>query len=536
MNMKIPRTRKRISFGNAAVLLVASALFAQLLGFFRTKLVNGNFNQPSTPIAQNAGVYFAAFAIPDFFFFTIAAGALGVAVIPYLTDRLQKGDRRGMWELANSLMNFLGLIMLFIGVIIVLFAHPLIHYVVAPDLLPSQVDTAANMMRFLALNPLLFTMSGIIASVQQTLGRFFFYALAPLFYNVCIIASIYIFKSNIGIVGIGIGAMVGAILQLVMIAAGSYQLGFHWRPKIMWHSGEFRSMLKQLPPRSLDQGMDQVQNIVETNFASNQALGGATAISNFNNASILATAPVLLIGTAISTAIFPRLNARLSQGRPDLFRSDFLRTLRLIIWIVMPVVVVGFFARGYLARLIFSNNSPQIAIILGFLCAAILFRTIYAIISRWFYAQKDTKTPLLVSVFTISLNIILAYTLTRPGGYGVAGLALAQSIVAGLEVLILGTIMLKRDHKLFDGEFWSGIVRIISVTGFSLVAGYITVSFVPLNATDRGFLVLGANLFLIAFVTLTTHVCISGLFGLDEARPLFNWLKRLALRPVKIDY
>ncbi len=536
MKTKLPRTRRRISFGSAAILLVVSALVAQMLGFLRTKLVNSNFNTPFTPPDQNAGVYFAAFQIPDFFFFTIAAGALGVAFMPYLADRLNKGDRKGMWELSTSLLNLLSIIMLAVGAIIFIFAKPLIHYVVAPGLTEGQLENAANLMRFLALNPFLFTISGILTSTQQTMGRFFFYAIAPIFYNVAIIASIYIFKDNIGIVGMGIGALAGAVLQLAVVAFGTIGLGFHWRPYILWKSGDFRSMLRQLPPRSLDQGIDQLQSIVETNFASNRLLGGATAISNYNNAYILQTAPVMLIGTAISTAIFPKLNNRLSQGRPDLFRADFVRTLRLIIWITMPVVVVGFFARGYLARLIFSNNAPQIAIIFGFLCVAIFFRTVYTLISRWFYAQKDSRTPLLVSLFTISLNLVLAYILSRPSSYGVAGLALAQSIVAAVEVFILGAIMLVRDPKLFDKEFWSGIFRIVSVTGFSLVAGYITVSFVPLGVSDRGFITLGAKFCAIAGVTLATHLALSGLFGLAEARPFWNWVKRVTLRPVKVDY
>ncbi len=103
---------------------------------------------------------------------------------------------------------------------------------------------------------------------------------------------------------------------------------------------------------------------------------------------------------------------------------------------------------------------------------AIFFGIMYAIISRWFYAHKDTRTPLFVSVFTVGLNIILAYTLSRPSAYGVAGLALAQSIVAATEVVILTVIMVKRDRKLFDWRFISGVIRIASVTGFSVVAGF----------------------------------------------------------------
>ena len=142
--------------------------------------------------------------------------------------------------------------------------------------------------------------------------------------------------------------------------------------------------------------------------------------------------------------------------------------------------MISFFARGYLARLIFTRNSRDIAIIFGSLCVAILFRTLFAIISRWFYAQKDTKTPLFVSVFVIVLNIMLAYSLSRPSSYGVAGLAIAQSIVAAIEVLILGVIMVSRDRKLFDALFWNDIFKIVAVTGFSLVSGYIAVRTWPL--------------------------------------------------------
>lgn len=524
---------KKVSIGSVAGLLVVTAMVGQVLGFLRTKLINANFDNPHTPLAQKAGVYFAAFNIPDFFFYTIAAGALGVAVMPYLADRLHKGDKRGMWELSTSILNLLALIMLGVAVVIVLFANPLIH-LVAPGLDPAQKANAAMLMRLLAFNPLLFTVSGILTSAQQTIGRFFFFAIAPLFYNVAIILSIYIFKdTDVGIVGLGIGALVGSILQLLVVAVGLIGTNFHWKPKIMWRSSEFKSMLRQLPPRSLDQGADQIQSMVDTRFAS--SIAGATGISNYNNAYVLHTAPILLLGTAISTAAFPRLNARLSQGRHDLFRKDFLSTLRVIVWLTIPVVIVAFYARGYLARFIFSQNAPDIAILFGFLTVAIFFRTVYSIISRWFYAQKDTWTPLGVSVFVILLNIILAYLLSRPTSYGLAGLALAQSLVATVEVAILSTIMVWRDPRLLDASFWTGIAKIISVAGFSLVAGFIMVSIYPLGARDRGFAV-ATKLSLIAAVTLLTHVGVSALFGLEEVRPVFKRLRAIIFKSIGIPY
>lgn len=529
MNPTAPAAKKGrlLSLGNVATLLIATAFVGQLLGFLRTKLVNANF--PTTG-PHGTDAYFAAFIIPDLFFFTLSAGALGVAFMPVLSDRLHNQGRKAVWELTSSLLNLLTIVMLVVAVIIFVFAKPLVEHLFPMH--PEQVNTAATIMRFLALSPLFFTISGILTSVQQTMGRFFFYAIAPLVYNLSIIASIYIFKNNIGLVGLGIGALVGALLQLVVIACGVTGLNFQWFPHIMWRSRDFHTVLKNLPPRSLDQGVDQINDLVETHIASGLGSGN---ITYYNNAYILSTAPTLLLGTAISTAAFPRLNARLSQGRPDLFRKDFLSTLRAMIWMSAPLTVVCYFARGYLARLIFSSGNEKIALVFGYLTLAIFFRIIYTLISRWFYSQKDTRTPLYVSVFTIALNIFLAYRLAQPSVYGVAGLALAQSITAMVEVGILFSIMLMRDHKLFDWQFWGGVVRIFSVTGFSVVAGFIMISLYPLGINDKGIFTLGSKLALIAGVTFGVHLLISALFDLDEVRPIFARLRKLVLKPVKLE-
>lgn len=524
-----PRKGRLSSIGNVASLLIATALVGQILGFLRTKLVNANF--PTTG-PHSTDAYFAAFIIPDLFFFTLSAGALGVAFMPVLSDRLHSGGRKAVWDITSSLLNLLSIVMLGVALFIIIFAKPLISHVVAPHMGQEQLNTATTIMRFAAFSPLFFTISGILTSVQQTMGRFFFYAVAPLVYNLCIIASIYVFKHNIGLVGLGIGAFVGAFLQLCVIALGAQGLGFRWHPHILWRSRDFRNVLRNLPPRSLDQGVDQVEDIVETHIASGLGSGN---ITYFNNAYILSTAPSLLLGTAISTAAFPRLNARLSQGRPDLFRRDFLSTLRAMIWLAAPIVVVCYYARGYLARLIFSRGNDQIAIIFGYLTVAIFFRILYTLVSRWFYSQKDTRTPLYVSLFVIALNIYLAYHLTRPSAYGVSGLALAQSITAAVEVSILFCIMLWRDHKLFNAEFWGGVVRIASVTGFSVVAGFIMISLYPLGKLDKGIITLGSKLLLIAFVTFGVHLLMSGLFDLEEARPIFKRLRKLVLKPVKLE-
>ena len=506
-------------------------MLGQLLGFMRTQIINANF--PVTG-PNSTDAYFAAFKIPDLFFYTIAAGALGVAFMPFLADRLQKGDKKVVWEITSSLLNLLGIFMLAVGVVLFIFAEPLIRLIINHDLSPQQLHSAASIMRLIALNPLLFAISGILTSVQQTFGRFFFFAIGPLVYNVCIIASAYIFHdTSLGLTGLGIGAMVGAVLQLVVVCFGLIGLNFKYYFAIKWRLKDFRDILRQLPARSIDQGVDSINSIVETNRASHLGVGN---ITYYENAYILHAAPISLVGTAISTAAFPRLTERLSQGRNDLFRKEFLQVLRAMIWIIVPIVVISYFARGYFARMIFKRGSGEIAIIFGFLSVAILFRTVYTIVSRYFYAHKDTRTPLYVSLFTIALNVFLVFSLAKPkpGGFDIAGLALAQSIAAATEVFILMFIMSRKDRLLFTRNFWMGILNIVSVTGFTVLTAFIMVKLLPLSSTDVGFVTLGAKLFFIVAPTMLVHLAISSLFGLEEARPVVQKIHKIIFRPVKI--
>src|SRR5687767_7372041 len=202
MNKWIRRANKKVGVGGAAVLLVVVSLIGQLLGFLRYKIVNANF--PLTG-PESTDAYFAAFKIPDFFFFTLAAGALGVAFMPFLSDRLHRGDRKGVWDLSSSLMNLMAVVMAIVGVIMFVFAEPLIRHVVAPGLAepgkpPEQLHNAVIIMRFVSFNPLFFALSGVLASVQQVFGRFFFFALSPLFYNASIMIGALLFRDSLGLI------------------------------------------------------------------------------------------------------------------------------------------------------------------------------------------------------------------------------------------------------------------------------------------------------------------------------------------------
>lgn len=523
MNRFLNRANKRISLGTAAALLAGTSFLGIFLGILRTKLINANFN------VFTSDAYFAAFKIPDFIFFTLASGALGVAFLPILSDRLAK-NRQSAWEVSSYILNFLGLIALVASILLMLLADPLMRYVVAPGFTPQQLELSVSIMRIVSVNVFIFSISTILSTVQQAVGRFFFIAIAPLFYNTSINASIFIFGDSLGIVGLSLGVALGSILQLLVVALGMAGLKFKYTPLIDFKNQSFREVLRVLPARAIDQGVDSINAIVETRFASRLLTGSVTW---YENALVLHFAPISLIGNSISTAAFPRLTDRLAQGRTDLFRKEFIKVLRTMIWIALPVVVVSFFARAYLARIIFARSSSEIAMIFGFLSVAIFFRIIYTIISRYFYAHKDTKTPLYVSLFVIALNVFLAYTLSKPSAYGVAGLAIAQSIVALTEVMILVAIMIHRDRKLFTGDFVQAITRMIAITGFSAFATYVAIQFFPLLQTDTGF-VLMIKLGIITSITFTVHTAMSYVFDMPEARAVVQKVRTMALAVIKV--
>lgn len=119
--------------------------------------------------------YIAAFTVPDFMFFILVSGALSVTFIPVFNQRLGTGNKKSAWELSTSMINFMALITLVASILMIIFAEPLIRYILSPQVSMSRVSHfTASMMRVIAINPFLFAIATVIASIQQAVGRFTF--------------------------------------------------------------------------------------------------------------------------------------------------------------------------------------------------------------------------------------------------------------------------------------------------------------------------------------------------------------------------
>lgn len=531
----VAKANQKISVKMAATLLAGSTLVSSLLGLYRDRILNSLYLPGPNNVGYPVGIdaYTAAFTIPDFMFFILVSGALSVTFIPVFNQRLITGNKKSAWELSTSLINLMAVATLVTSVLIIIFADTLVT-LVAPGLSESGHGLAVSMMRVIAVNPFLFAIATVIASMQQAVGRFVFYTLAPTIYNIGIIIGALFFTNGLtifgwqiidgGIMGVALGVVFGSILQLLVSTLGLIGLGFDYRFKIYWRNKGFRRVLQLLPPRSLDQGIDYVNGLVEMNLASRMASG---TMRIYQQASTLSMMPINLIGVAISTAAFPKMTERLSQGRPDLFRRELQSVLRVIIWLSLPVAMITFATRGYVVSFIKNGGEQTIANLLGILVVAILFRSVYYIAARSFYAQQDTKTPLYISIVAIGLNITLAIWFTMSLGFGVYGLALAQSIVAVVEVVMLFIVMSRRISGLFDRVFWQALGRMIVATILTGIVSYVLVKLLPFQNTDNSVLQTLPKFALITFLSFVAYTAFSQFLRLSEAAPVVSMVNRL---------
>lgn len=534
----VDKINQRLTVKLAATILAGSTLLSSLLGFFRDRLLNSAY-MPSEngalagyPVGLDA--YTAAFMVPDFMFAVLVSGALSVTFIPVFNERWVKGNKQSAWQISSSMINFMALVTMVASVLIIIFADPLMKYLIAPGLSESGHALAVSMMRVIAVNPFIFAIASVIASIQQAVGRFMFCALAPMIYNVGIIIGTVWFTNGIklfgwqifdgGIMGVALGVVLGSFLQLIVSAVGLAGLGFDYNFKIYWRNRGFRKVLSLLPARSVDQGMDYVVSLVEVNLASRLADGTVRA---YQQALTLHLMPINLIGVAISNAAFPKLTEHLGEGRDDLFQKDLRSLLRIIFWMALPVAVVIFFTRGYVVHFIRNGGNQLIAGILGCLVVAILFRTIYHMAARAFYARQDTKTPLYISIFSISLNIILAIVLSMVLKMGAYGLAWAQSTVAVLEVVILLVVMNRQMPKLFDMTFMRAIFRMIIAGIITGVVCYIGVLVLPFRYHDDSFFSAFPKFVVISMVSFGVYAAASKWLKLPEIDPVLTRLRKM---------
>lgn len=426
--------------GRAAVVMMASVFLSRLLGYARDAVIA--YQHGATP---ETDAYFAAFTIPDFLNYLLAGGALSITFIPIFSKYLAEGKEDEGYRSFSAIATVMGIGMIFFIILGEFLAERLIP-LIAPGFPPDQVAVAAKLTRIVLPAQIFFYLGGLLMAVQFAQNRFLIPAAAPLIYNAGIIAGGLLLGPSHGMAGFAWGVLVGSFVgNFAVQLYGARRAGLAFSPRIDLADPGLREFVRLSIPIMLGFSLVVVDEWMTRIFGSFLLAG---AITWLNNARRLMQVPVGVFGQASGVASYPFLSALAARGEREEMWKTLSSTLRWVFFvscaaaaifgILSREVVLAVFKRGAFT----IDDTLSTASALAAFSIGIPFWCAQSIVSRGFFALKDTWTPTLVGTGAWIASLPAYYLLTQK--MGVFGLALASSIGIFLHATALYGILMGR--------------------------------------------------------------------------------------------
>ncbi len=388
----------------AAFLLAVFGLGGKLLSLFRDRLLAHYFGAGS-----ELDIYYAAFRIPDFLYVSLASLVASAVLIPFIVDRLSDHARA---ELFFQRMFTLFFFAMAAASVLGFLLMPFLAKVIAPGFESADLDRLVAISRIMMVSPFFLGLSGLFASVTQSLRRFFVYALAPLLYNLGIIFGIIFFYPLFGISGLAYGVLFGAALhmlvQLPVLFANNFVpkfiFSFDWR--------EMKEVFFLSLPRTLTVSASHLTILILTALASLMAEGSITV---FNLSFNLQSVPLTVIGLSYTIAAFPTLARLFSSGEKTEFVAQIISATRHIVFWSFPVLVFFIVLRAQIVRTVLGSGAfgwtetRLTAAALALFAVSIIAQSLILLFVRGYYAAGFTKKPLIINLFSSVLIVGLAF-------------------------------------------------------------------------------------------------------------------------------
>ncbi len=418
---------------NARAGLVESGAFivSRVLGWHRLVVFARLFE------AAELDPFIAAFRIPDLIFQLVAAGALSSALVPIVAGLLAQDRNAHAWRMVSTVINLMLIALATLAVLLFILA-PVVMHVITPGFDQAQLAQTVDLTRLMLLSPILLAMGSVATIVLNAGGRFAASAIAPIVYNLAIIGGALLLAPTFGVAGLAIGVVAGSLGHLLVQLRPLVALGFRYEPTIDRADPEARRALLLMAPRAIGLGANQVTFIVVTALASTVAVG---AVTDFNYAFTLLQIPIGIIGVPLGIVLLPSLSREAAVGREIEFARLLTRSLRLILFVMVPIAALLAVLGERVVDLLFGGGRiaeedlSLIAVTLSWFLIGLAAHALIAVLARAFYARQDTLTPVLAAVGAVVVNSALAFALVGP--LGLPGLALAIAIAAWLEALAL---------------------------------------------------------------------------------------------------
>jgi len=407
-------------YGNinqAALLLGSFTFLSQILALFRDRAI-AHFIGPSPDL----DAYYAAFRVPDLIFISIASLASITVLIPFIVAKMSvrlgdgsDGNREGVTSEARKFLN--DTLTVFFSVMVVVsimafFLMPYLVFFIAPGFTPAMQVKVIELSRLMLLSPILMGLSNLFSTITQLFRKFFIYSLSPVFYNFGIIIGVLFLYPFLGIRGLVLGVVLGALMHFLIQILSSFWCGF--RPKFSFaiNFKDIKNVAFTSLPRTLGLSFNSIALISIIAFASFLKSG---SISIFNFSFNLQSVPLNIIGVSYAVATFPTLVKSFSSGEKSKFKNHLKSAARAIVFWSLPVIFLFVVLRAQIVRVILGSGSFSwedtrlVAASLAIFSVSVLAQGMVALLSRAYYARGNTKRPLLVNLFCSVSIIVLSY-------------------------------------------------------------------------------------------------------------------------------
>lgn len=469
--------KKQKTIMSASFVLGVTFALSALFGFFRTRILYDFFfaNQVLELDAFNA-----AFRLPDLIFKLLVAGALSASFIPVYSSYLHK-DKDNANKIASTVINLLFLVFITSAIVIFIFAHPFSR-LIARGFNPEQIIIMVKITRILLISQIFFLISNFITSILHVNQIFLVPSLSPIFYNITIILSIYLFAPIFGIFGVAWGCVVGALIHLLIQIPVVKNQGFNYQLIIDKNLAGVKEIIRLMVPRTISVGLAEIENTVTLFFTSILPAG---SLSLFNLALQLMYLPSRIFSTTIGQASLPILSKNIAENKIKTFKNTVIKTIFQSLFIALPITIIILVLRLTIVRIVFgTKNFPWeatklTATTLGLLTPAIICQAIIQIIIRAFYALHNTKTPLKISLIALIINIFTSFMFIKFTPLGIMGLAISSSLANIIQCfgLVITFVLIVKDFQ------WSIILSKISkIVIASGLTGFM--SWLTLNLLD----------------------------------------------------
>lgn len=515
---------KKEQLFKAAGIITAASILSKVLGFFRETSLAGVFGATAATDA-----YLVATIIP-WILFSVVSTALSTTLIPVFTQRVHEAGEDAGLRFINTVVNFVLIFCLIIVIIGYIFA-PQIVQIVAPGFQGEVVDLTILLTRLLLPMMVFHALSAVYTGYLQSKERFTWPALVGIPFNVIMIGSIFISGWTYGIVGVAIGSVLATASQILIMFPGLKRAKYRYQLVLDWKDPGFRLVGKLIIPILLGTGAGQLGTIVNRMLASGLAEG---SISALNFGTRLTQLPLSIFITAVATVLYPTFSNMAANGEIGGLRKALVGGIRASIFLTIPMAVGMIVLREPIVCVLFEHGAfdaqatAMTAYAVFFLSLGLLPMALREVISRVYFALKDTFTPMMLGIVAVVVNIILNFILVGPFAHG--GLALSTSIASLVAVVFLFTILRRKLGSLGGLEMWDCFWR-VSLASAAMGCGVFALWRVLKGLYPNPGFFLEAVLLTVAIcVGVAIYVAVSALLKLPEWKICLDYTKKIVQR------